>query len=106
MVQIYGRKETLTAIDNERKAQDERWGVQSHPDGTDCSVYGPKAARLKSLCNFLDQQGVVDWATILQEEVMEALAETDPQRLHDELIQVAAVAVAWCEDLQRRVRGG
>lgn len=39
--------------------------------------------------------GTVTWADILLEEVFEALAENDSQRLRDELVQVAAVAVKW-----------
>ena len=41
------------------------------------------------------------WADILREEYFEALAETDPARLRVELIQVAAVAVAWVEAIDR-----
>jgi len=35
------------------------------------------------------------------EEVFEALAETDPEKLELELIQAAAVIVAWVEKLRR-----
>lgn len=42
------------------------------------------------------------WRHILDEEVAEALAETDPERLRAELVQVAAVAVQWIEALDRR----
>lgn len=42
------------------------------------------------------------WRTILAEEVYEAFAETDPARLRHELVQVAAVAAAWVEDIDSR----
>ena len=39
---------------------------------------------------------------VLLEEVSEALAEDDPARLREELLQVAGVAVLWIEALDRR----
>jgi malonyl CoA-acyl carrier protein transacylase len=44
----------------------------------------------------------VTWEHILTEEHYEAMAEEDPTRLREELIQVAAVAVAWVEAIDRR----
>jgi hypothetical protein len=37
------------------------------------------------------------------EEVREAMAESDPAKLRVELVQVAAVSVAWIEALDRRM---
>jgi hypothetical protein len=48
---------------------------------------------------------MVTWAHILTEEFYEALAEADPEKLREELVQVAAVAVAWVECLDRMRRG-
>jgi hypothetical protein len=42
------------------------------------------------------------WVDILEEEVAEAAAESDPAKLRAELVQVAAVAVAWIEAIDRR----
>lgn len=42
------------------------------------------------------------WDGLLLEEVYEALAESDPAALRTELIQVAALAVAWVEAIDRR----
>lgn len=85
-----------TAIDDvisERRRQDRKFGPQNHP--------------------------IADWFLILGEEVGEAQREAcehvfaerfpehypaDPERLHrlrKELIEVAAVAVAMCESLDR-----
>jgi hypothetical protein len=40
----------------------------------------------------------------LLEEVFEAMAEDSPVKLAHELTQVAAVAVAWVEAIERRLR--
>lgn len=46
--------------------------------------------------------GTVTWLHILREEVSEAFAETDPNRLRTELLQVAAVAAKWARAINRR----
>lgn len=54
---------------------------------------------------YTDQEeahGGATWRAILREEVAEAFAESDPELLRTELIQVAAVAVSWVEDIDRR----
>jgi hypothetical protein len=67
---------------HERERQLERWGVQDHDDGT--------------------------WSLILGEEYGEACqaalqhSSSDPTDLRAELVQVAAVAVAWIDCLDRR----
>lgn len=50
--------------------------------------------------------GTVTWWHILREEVLEAAAESDPEALRAELIQVAAVAMKWAEAIDRRARRG
>lgn len=47
------------------------------------------------------------WANILGEEVGEALQESmaDPDRLRAELVQVAAVAIATAESIDRKAAG-
>lgn len=42
------------------------------------------------------------WRDILREEVYAALVESDPGRQRAELIQVAAVAIAWVGALDRQ----
>lgn len=46
--------------------------------------------------------GTVTFADILLEEVFEAMAEDDQQRLRTELVQAAAVCVQWVEAIDRR----
>lgn len=67
---------------NERDRQDAKWGEQNHDDKT--------------------------WLPILAEEfgeVARAMLQQDGDKsgdLADELVQVAAVAVAWLEAIERR----
>lgn len=92
------RREILNDIAQERARQLEKWGVQRHSDGVGVqwdSALG--AARL--LEDMERREGNLSWAAILREEVYEALASTDPYGLIEELTQVAAVCVAWLEDL-------
>lgn len=46
--------------------------------------------------------GVLAWRDVLLEEVHEALAESDQDRLRAELLQVAAVCAAWISDIDSR----
>jgi len=67
----------LDLVEVERRSQDEKWGEQNHGDGY--------------------------WLAILVEEVGEAakaLCERTP--VESEVLQVAAVAVAWLECISRR----
>ena len=73
------RSHAMLAVEQERNAQDAKWGEQNHP-------------------NLL-------WLGILGEEfgeVSKALIEGDPiDHVREELVQVAAVCVAWLECLER-----
>ncbi len=96
----------LECVRNERAYQDGRWGDQSHlPDGTGADLPASfrgatvDAQRLVALCVEL---GNLTWRHVLLEEVAEALEAPDPDALRGELVQVAAVAVAWIEALDRR----
>jgi len=116
--------EVLRLIVAERRRQEAKWGEQNHPDGTGLAepvlaavddvlvehgfeLQGetPAAALMvaaRQACKdeFDRHQG--SYADVLLEEVFEALAEDDPQALVTELVQVAAVAVAWIE---KKLRG-
>ena len=99
----------LFEVAQERARQDAKWGEQNHPDGTarpwpaifrlsfaDCA----QIARLQ-----VDHEakiGTSNYTSILLEEVFEALAETDPAKLREELIQIAAVCVQWVQAIDRR----
>lgn len=94
---------------DERVRQDEKWGEQNHPDGTgplkfslNYRVLIRPEDRVRYQCDKKHRAGVGTWADILLEEVFEAMAEDDPAKLREELIQVAAVAVSWVEAIDRR----
>lgn len=93
----------------ERAAQDVKWGEQNHPSGTGSTyewvLSGPaprvgEAARATT--NRKAQEGTLTWADILLEEIAEGFTEDDPRLLRAELIQAAAVIVAWVEAIDRR----
>lgn len=95
--------DVLDDIHAERIRQDEKWGIQHHLDGTSNDEFSRllrDAAR--TACVNADAQGKATWWDILYEEVMEASAEEDWRKLRAELVQVAAVAVAWIEDGDQR----
>lgn len=92
----------LSDVIAERQRQHARYGWQQHPDGTGGlpAVLAREAAQRE--CDDLTVAGLLTWRAILAEEVAEAFAEVDHDRLREELIQVAAVAVQWIEALDRR----
>jgi len=90
-------------VHDERRSQNAKWGEQDHPNGTDGrdqNVHNANTA--KWLTDAHAKAGTVTWRDILDEEVQEAFAEFDPRKLRTELIQVAAVAQAWVEAIDRR----
>lgn len=96
---------TLREVAMERARQDAKWGEQNHPMGTSDRL-GYAAETAKMLCKREAACGTVTWRHIIEEEFWEAMAEEDPARLRAELVQVAAVAVAMIECLDRKSAGG
>lgn len=95
----------LRAVAEEREAQDAKWGVQNHPD-IYRSLYYPieSAEKAKALTDVRAKVKQISYADILLEEVAEAIEaamEGNKNALIDELVQVAAVAVAWVEKIDR-----
>lgn len=88
-------------ISEERFAQEHKWGQQNLPDGTH-ETFTYEANIRRASCQAAARADTVTWRHVLLEEVYEALAETDPAALRTELIQVAAVAAAWVEAIDRR----
>lgn len=88
-------------IFEEMEEQHEQWGEQNHPDGTHPG-YAQEANKRKAGNNWCAQHGYLTWAGILLEEVYEAMAETHPGTLREELLQVAAVAGSWAAAIDRR----
>lgn len=91
----------------ERQRQDAKWGQQDHPDaGSRHSkwVAQANAQVARKLCQDDFRDGDPSWEIILLEEVYEAIEQCneDTAKLREELIQVAAVCVAWAEAIDRR----
>lgn len=99
---LYGQAVVLNDIADERARQLRKWGPQSHPDGTD-PKYADLANLHRSACDAEARTPAgSSWRSILREETYESFAETDRAALRKELVQAAAVAVAWIEDLDKR----
>jgi hypothetical protein len=96
--------EVLEQVSHERVRQGAVWGEQNHPNGTGVPSMQAAAERSRLVCDSNFRRGKGSWADILREEFHEALAESDPQQLRAELVQVAAVAVAWIESIDRSAR--
>lgn len=96
----------LAEIQAERMRQIAKWGVQHRKDGTGAESDSRKASLAKSLCRRAEEfDGGATWRQVLVEEFFEAVAEADPAALRAELVQVAAVAAAWIEDIDSRTAG-
>lgn len=108
----------LDEVRREREAQDERWGIQRRPSLDSVLLHRPggcdqrriaehyeipSEGRAKFLCEQAFEEGQGTWAHVLVEEVSETVGcLTDEGAMRRELLQVAAVAVAWIEDIDRR----
>lgn len=109
----------LTEVGDERERQEKKWGQQNHPSiispGPEIPLpvkdtfqrYGldaSDAAGFKRVTDVAAEDGNLTYADILMEEVAEAIeaAVESEELLREELIQVAAVAVAWIEAIDRR----
>ena len=92
----------LVEVGAERIQQDVKWGQQDHEDGTGYEYLREQADRARRECDAAFAAGVGTWRHILREEYREAVACSDPAELRAELVQVAAVCVAWIEAIDRR----
>ena len=89
-------------IRKERQRQIEKWGEQKLPMLN--VPFTEKGIEEKSKAyKAINDNSESSWFSVLQEEVSEAFAETDPKKQREEMIQVAAVAVQIIEYLDRRV---
>jgi hypothetical protein len=112
----------LLELFDERQRQTAKHGDQSNlPDGTGPFAYLEGLGDVRRTEGDLRMDRVAEWAKarteaashsagdgtitfehILTEEWGEAIAESDPNLLRAELIQVAAVAVQWIEAIDAR----
>lgn len=130
---IYGGATNVVLADvlRERLRQDEKWGADrdmpsvrpvwsgavdwahlSPEERRRCAqsahnIHGPDLYR--HWISIQEKQGSLSWCDILQEELsesVEAAADGDLDHLYAELVQVAAVAVAWAENVRRKKEQG
>jgi hypothetical protein len=92
----------LAEVAGERARQDARWGVSNHPDGTGSFSSTGTARLATTACKIAFGMGFGTWRHIMDEAVAKAFAQTAGGTLRARLIDVAAVAVAWVEDIDRR----
>jgi hypothetical protein len=121
-INMHARWKTNAILDEilgERIRQEEKWGEQNHidhwPDDLMLAAFQLNAeiwkrvnAERVAILNKEDMPSDKNcaWDGILLEEVFEALEQIDSAKIRAELIQVAAVAVAWVEAIDRRLADG
>lgn len=87
----------------ERIRQIQRFGIQNHRDQDPDAHYGGfSEAVARERCDRAFHEGRGTWAHILAEEMAEAMDAKSDQERRTELIQLAAVAIAWAEAIARR----
>jgi hypothetical protein len=94
----------LEAVYDERRSQFRQWGDQHHASAyseNELRRFAKSADTWKQINDARAEAGTLTWDGILIEEVMEALSETEPTLRVIELIQVAAVALAEAESINR-----
>lgn len=106
--QLQGMMKVTTDIIAERARQHEKWGEQNWPDFYDvppidrCNTYWiPEEGEAKERVESAARRGALTYGDILIEELAEAFSAPNKAELRKELIQVAAVAQAWIEKLDR-----
>jgi hypothetical protein len=94
--------DVLEDLAQERRAQFQQWGEQTIPFGSGSYVFKLMCEHYQSTCQANADAGTVTFADVLLEEVFEALAESDPLKLKDELIDAGAVIVQWIELINKQ----
>jgi hypothetical protein len=98
------RAEIFSRIDAERTRADEKHGspcLPMYPPRMNVTAYAFMAESMKKYNDEMALTGDNNWHSLLQEEVLEAFAETEAGPRIEELIQVAAMAVKIIENIER-----
>lgn len=95
----------LLEVMAERTRQDMKWGTQNWTVGGS-AIFTRTAMNAREACNIAAQEGTLSWRHIMREEFWELFAEDDsePEKQRAEAVQVAAVAVAMVECIDRKAR--
>lgn len=110
------KESVLEEVSQERLKQDAKFGTQNHPNlpkrfaggNADwwAGVLGIRTAqRAKYACDTATAARDTNWSHVLVEEVAEVIEQAalnDAAKLRAELIQVAAVACHWVENIDLR----
>lgn len=106
----------LQEVQAERERQDNKWGEQNHPcldqvllnrKGSCtpmrmCEEYEiPSEGRAKRKCQDAFDKGTGTFAHIAIEEMSEIVSAFNIHKRREEIIQLAAVCVAWVEKIDR-----
>jgi hypothetical protein len=110
------KPDVYNEIYQERLKQDNKWGEQNHPcldqvllnrpggctPQRMCENYEiPTEERAKYLTDICAQDESITYAHIAIEEMCEAVSQFDTVKRREELVQLAAVVVAWIEKIDR-----
>jgi len=101
----------LAEVKAERKAQDERFGVQDHPliggpfVPAQRNAYAGHAAEWKRINDTRVRRNQLGMDGIALEEVFELFESTTLEHARGEAVQLAAVAVMIVESIDRKLAG-
>lgn len=94
--------ETINDIMEERARAVRKHGDGfGRPDGITGHLI-PAMESVRMLCDIKTESKEETWTQVLAEEFLEAVTETDPDKLETELVQVASTAVNWIIAIRRR----
>lgn len=97
-----GCLKVLSDVLVERRKQEAKFGQQDLPDGTGGALFRNHSDWSKRQYEEAAIANRLTYRHVLREEVDEAFAESDEDKLIAELTQVAAVATKWIESIRRR----
>lgn len=104
---LSGTNKVLGQIAAERVRQETKFPDQRLPLGTGGSwaqaMYGHLLGVVRNINDRHNETGEATWESVLAEEVFEALVESDPAKVREEMVQVAAVAVRIVENIDAGV---
>jgi hypothetical protein len=92
----------LDEVAAELRRAEAKFPDQHLPDGTGRPNDRRFADTARAATDAALRTGEATWRDVINEEVREAFAETDAVLLRAELVQVAAMAIRWINDIDRR----
>lgn len=107
-------RKVLQTVWDERERQFAQYGTNSElrdgtgpdaawiPEGDHSDCVATERTMRDDYESHMATYGAVTWMHLVREEVAEAFAEDDPEKLEAELIQVAALCVSWVEKIRER----